>query len=108
MDAYNSRAREYYSKDPIPHRIAARARGWRRKYNITPEQYVVMLREQDGKCAICMETPKGERLLCVDHDHTTGSVRQLLCVPCNVAVGWLEKQGARIRAAEAYIARHRP
>jgi len=65
-----------------------------RNYHITQEQYNQMLISQDGKCAICgkEETRIHNRShkiqqLCVDHSHTTGKVRQLLCHACNVALG---------------------
>ena len=53
-------------------------------YGITPEQHDVMLFKQQNKCAICREllsTPH------VDHCHTTGKVRGLLCINCNHGIG---------------------
>lgn len=52
---------------------------------MTLEQYNAMLIEQKGVCAICGKSeevsPKG--VLSIDHDHTTGKVRGLLCDTCN-------------------------
>lgn len=44
---------------------------------------------QKGKCAICMQPQNSSRnkALAVDHDHTTGKVRGLLCDTCNRALG---------------------
>lgn len=51
-------------------------------YGITVDEYYNLLEEQDGKCAICQNKPKKQRLA-VDHDHKTGLIRGLLCTRCN-------------------------
>lgn len=66
-----------------------------RKFNLTVEAYNKMVSAQNGVCAICRSgTPNGQRLS-VDHCHQTGIVRGLLCQPCNLALGRLEKMLAR-------------
>jgi len=51
-----------------------------RTYGITHQDYQDMLEAQDGVCAICgQEEQVKERGLSVDHCHTTGKVRGLLC-----------------------------
>jgi thiol-disulfide isomerase/thioredoxin len=57
-----------------------------KKYGITIEQYQQLYQKYNGACYICQST---ERTLCVDHDHTTGQVRGLLCNNCNRALGLL-------------------
>lgn len=70
-------------------RIAHRSK-LKTKYGITPEQYDEMLKAQDGCCAICRSPTPGIRgqSFCVDHDHTTGRIRGLLCGKCNRALGF--------------------
>ncbi len=58
----------------------------KRKYNLTPEQYLTMLKNQNGVCAICGKQEKNRRLA-VDHCHKTGKIRGLLCALCNTAIG---------------------
>jgi hypothetical protein len=63
-------------------------------YGLTPEQYDQMLLEQGGVCAICRQPETSERdgkvmRLPVDHCHSTGRVRGLLCHKCNRAIGLL-------------------
>ena len=53
-------------------------------------------------CAICGATDKRFH---VDHDHTTGHVRGLLCGPCNQTLGLMQDEPARLRAAAAYLER---
>ena len=60
------------------------------KYGITPEQYDEMVLAQGGVCAICKkadQTVAWAGRLHIDHCHTTGRVRGLLCSPCNIALG---------------------
>lgn len=59
------------------------------RYGITLDDYNSVLEAQNGRCAICGELPSNH--LCIDHDHKTGKVRGLLCISCNVALGWFEK-----------------
>jgi hypothetical protein len=65
-------------------------RAWRymKKYGITVEQFDAMVIAQKGLCAACGHAPTGR--LHVDHDHETERVRGLLCLPCNMALGFLE------------------
>ena len=74
-----------------------------RKYGLTPEAFAELVAAHDGHCAICDRVPKR---LVIDHDHDTGVVRGLLCDPCNIRVGWIEKEG--LAAALAYLQKHQP
>lgn len=58
-------------------------------YGITPDQYDSMLKAQNSCCAICSAKKPGGRtkLFFIDHCHTTGKVRGLLCMRCNTGLG---------------------
>lgn len=71
-------------------------------YGISGEQYEEMLVRQDNKCAICRRPPK-TMALSVDHDHSTGSIRGLLCGNCNAAIGMLDDSPVLLGAAIAYL-----
>lgn len=80
-------------------------------FGITAEQYAAMLSEQGGVCAICKEretfTRNGKRRqLCVDHCHSTGRNRGLLCGKCNVALGYFLDSQELLQSAIAYLSRH--
>lgn len=82
-----------------------------RKYGLTLERYVAMLDEQKGCCAICNHPEtliKNGTLaaLAVDHDHTTGKVRALLCNHCNNGLGKFKDDPKLLQAAIAYLAKH--
>lgn len=76
------------------------------RYGLTVEDYDEMLRQQEGACAICKEPPSEGWKLAVDHDHKTGKVRGLLCLGCNVTVGYLEENPIRIQGCQAYLEKH--
>lgn len=80
----------------------------RRKYGITLAQYDELKAKQGGGCAICKATvgeAKRGRALYVDHDHTSGEVRGLLCGRCNTAIGYLRDHPAYAHALLGYLMR---
>lgn len=84
-----------------------------RRYGLTMSQYEAMSESQGGLCAICgrHETAiatdgKTVRRLCVDHNHSTGQIRSLLCSACNKAIGEFGEGLDRMVSAVAYLARH--
>lgn len=77
----------------------------RRKYGIDVIEYERMCVQQNNLCAICDELPT-KKTLCVDHNHTTGKVRELLCNGCNAALGHSKESIRVLRNMIAYIERH--
>lgn len=85
-------------------------------FGMEPGEYARMLAAQGGKCAICGTPPPPNKRLCVDHCHQTaqatgtkkGSVRGLLCSPCNRAIGALRDDPVLLRKAATYLDYHRP
>lgn len=74
-------------------KLVGRTRWLRQRYGITQHDYVQMLANQRGECAICAQTkPSGKyNVFAVDHNHETGKVRGLLCNQCNLGVENLER-----------------
>jgi hypothetical protein len=81
-----------------------------KRYGITLEQYDEMVAAQGGRCAICNKLPKGtshtSRRLAVDHDHATGTVRGLLCSPCNTTIGMIEDSPGLLDRMRRYLGKH--
>jgi len=71
----------------------------RSKYGITLAQYEQMLEEQRGQCYICCSEEK----LFVDHCHSTGRVRGLLCHHCNLILGHAFDNPSILRLAANYL-----
>ena len=60
----------------------------KRVYGITIDDYNDMFIEQGGSCAICGTHQKEFKFcLSVDHCHSTGKIRGLLCHRCNGGLG---------------------
>lgn len=79
----------------------------RRRYGIDLATYERMHAEQGGRCFLCHREEadaKGRRLH-VDHNHTTGAVRRLLCFWCNTRIATVE-DGEFMHRAAAYLAAH--
>jgi hypothetical protein len=78
-----------------------------KRYGITSEEYMQLLENQNYSCAICGNTPENGRSntykLSVDHCHTTGTVRGLLCQKCNTGIGLLGDTKEGILKALKYL-----
>lgn len=104
--AYHKRWRTKPGATEIEREAARRytKKVWRerslRRLGITIEEFESMGRLQGGRCAICGSKPK---VLCVDHDHTSGRVRGLLCHQCNVGLGNFGDDTDRMARAIEYL-----
>lgn len=97
-----------------------------RNYRLRPDEYYRLMREQDGRCAICgipdeeapdlgagrprrsgVGTTVVIHRLVVDHCHRTNTVRGLLCVTCNTGLGSFRDNTAKLEGAIAYLRKHR-
>ena len=76
------------------------------RYGITALQFNVMRLTQKLACGICKETFKVGQKICVDHDHSTGKVRALLCDPCNQMIERAREKPEVLRAGANYIEKH--
>ncbi len=74
----------------------------RRKYNLSIDQYNLMLERQNSMCFLCLDNKK----LCVDHNHTTNKVRKILCDRCNRGLGYFKENVALLIKAAHYINDH--
>ncbi len=87
-----------------------RRKGLSKNYGITPEDFERMHKEQKGRCRICKRTAEeaGGRWprLHVDHCHTTGKVRGLLCSKCNTGLGMFQDSPERLENAVMYLLKH--
>ncbi|MFE5290329.1 endonuclease VII domain-containing protein [Nocardia sp. NPDC056611] len=89
-----------------------------RRFGLTWAEYQAMIKKQKNLCAICKRPEDesyssarqkmyGPKPLSIDHCHTTGSVRELLCSACNFAIGKMGDNPDRLRAAAQYLHRFR-
>ena len=92
-----NRRKKVRSIDPLQAKVA--------KYGITGAEYRLRLRKQRGVCAICQEKCKTGWRLGVDHCHTSGQVRGLLCGKCNSGLGMFKDDPERLIQAIGYLLR---
>lgn len=69
------------------------------KYGLSDNDFAKMLAEQDGTCLLGCGRPATD----VDHDHSTGKVRGLLCHGCNAGLGYFNENAAALLAAADYV-----
>jgi hypothetical protein len=115
LDAISrKRCAEWYSRNK--ERTNARATKWRhsnrewetlnvrlRCYGLTLDQFHAIYERQDFSCAIC---GKDDVKLVIDHCHSTGIVRGLLCTRCNVGLGIFGDSVEQIHRGVAYLQKY--
>jgi Recombination endonuclease VII len=93
LDKVAAHKRAHYLKNRDKYLTIERDRQYRIRYGITLADYDRMLADQGGKCKICEADKAGNAGQCfaVDHCHSSGRVRGLLCIKCNARLGWFER-----------------
>jgi hypothetical protein len=82
----------------------SRIRQYKQNYGITIKEYERMLVEQDHSCYTCGSHESNlEKRLHVDHEHSTGRVRGLLCDRCNRALGMFQDDEVLLYRAIEYL-----
>lgn len=76
----------------------------RKAYGIDLNAYNEILKKQGGVCAICGGVEKANgRIMAVDHSHSTGEVRGILCSHCNRALGFFQDNINSLENAIKYL-----
>lgn len=101
-DAIKSKRRDYYSNNKDTHRNTVLLS----TYGISLEEYNQILSKQGNACAICKLRCSTGRNLCVDHDHSSGVVRGLLCLNCNRGIGNMRDDPTLLTRAANYIKKY--
>jgi len=90
-------------KGSFSRKLWVRSNNLKRLYGITLEQYSALVSSQNSKCAICgVEFPdalSGH----VDHCHSTGIIRGILCGKCNAAIGLFSDNTTFLQNAIYYL-----
>lgn len=99
---------EYKKKYYQEHKERSHFRAWKSRlkteFRMIPEQYAIMLRNQNGCCLICKKhQTEFKKRFAVDHNRKTKKVRGLLCVKCNTGLGLFDHNINRLREAVRYL-----
>lgn len=96
-----SRAQQWHSENSDKRSDPDRIRSYNlAKHGLTPDEWDEINEAQSGKCPICGQ---GGRMF-VDHDHSSGLVRGIICEHCNRGLGAFCDNPEAMRAAIAYLA----
>lgn len=99
----NARLASWRKKNPAKAASLDKRKRLKQKYGLSEGQVEQMREAQQGRCAIC---ERATRRLFVDHCHTKGHVRALLCQTCNTFLGWYEKKADTILKFQRYLNTH--
>ena len=104
-----ARNRSYIRRNPEKKKRWDRQYHLRRQYGITIADYEQLLQASGGCCWLCgTADPVKNKYFHVDHDHSTGAVRGLLCAVCNgYIIGRMEKRGVTPDLITAYLTNDR-
>lgn len=77
------------------------------KYGMTIEDFNVLWEAASGVCQICNDPLRlfdgTSAHYAIDHNHSTGDVRGLLCPPCNKGLGHLKDSPSILQKAINYL-----
>ena len=106
-DAFN---RWSYGKDGlrVQCRLCLQVERVEREYGISHAEVMNMFEAQGRKCAICeipvvWQESRESTSACIDHCHTEGHVRGILCNHCNRAIGLMYDDPKIAAAAAQYL-----
>ena len=105
-EGQRARVRDYRKrvKETSPEKLylSHRKTALKKIYNLTLEDYNILLLSQEGKCKICGRLPN-KKLLAVDHCHSTGKIRGLLCSNCNTTLGLMNDNIEALQIMITYL-----
>lgn len=105
MAKYSEKYRLKYIKTYADY---ARNTKYKQNYGITIEDYDRMFALQNNRCALCGSTESFGRSehFFVDHNHSTGKIRDLLCNHCNTGLGKFRENIELLEKAIQYLKKH--
>lgn len=94
-------------KRRINNPIKAKETNLKCKFGISFQEYQDLIKGQQFLCAACHTDLKAlpTNEIQVDHNHTTGAIRAILCGPCNRALGLLGDDPIRVKKLATYISK---
>ena len=77
-------------------------------FGLDEDSVARMYEAQNGECAICgvFHPLRGKKGLHLDHDHSSGVLRGLLCGRCNRGIGFFKDDPERLTSAISYLERN--
>lgn len=106
-DKDRERVKKWQLANPEKRKLIQKNCDLKTLYGLSLEDYRKRLAAQDGKCEIC-KSPFGVGKLGpqVDHCHTSGKIRGLLCTGCNTGLGSFKDNTFSLATAIIYLNLH--
>lgn len=101
-DKQRQQATQWIATNPIRYRDSQ----YRKKFGITYDEVQAMREQQGNRCIICgkeFDVSSRHTTYCVDHCHTEGHVRGLLCGACNKGLGLFKDDPQILANAIKYL-----
>jgi hypothetical protein len=98
-DKKNLYQKEYYST----HKNVYSNSRIKKAYGIDLAQMEAMFVSQGGRCGICKREFEKRKDVHIDHNHSTGNVRSLLCYQCNLMLGFSREDVLVLESAITYL-----
>jgi len=98
---FQKRTKKWQLANPEKFKLMCRRSNLKRTWGLTLEQKAQIVKSQNNRCAICSNIFQNK--ICIDHDHNTGKIRQLLCVACNAGIGNFKENILILKSAISYI-----
>lgn len=76
------------------------------KYGLDFRTYFELIESQNYECAICKTEIKDPRKRAIDHCHTSGTIRGILCQQCNKGLGHFGDDPKRLLRAAKYLQKY--
>ena len=105
MNSMRSLAR-YYSDPEYKAKMIERQPHAQRMHHfgISMEKYIELLEGQGSRCAICgRHQEELDRKMAIDHSHSNGHIRGLLCLQCNAGLGQFRDSIDLLKKAQEYL-----
>ena len=104
-DAQKALYKRRREEDPEAHTLKLRKQTLKKGYGLTLDDFDRMLQEHNHVCAVCGKPESFRENLTIDHCHTTGKIRGLLCTNCNSGIGKLGDTSVAVLKAVVYLER---
>ncbi len=107
VDSIRERMRDWAKQNRDHLNAYARQQHYKQKYGLTVEGKAELLTAQGNVCACCgSDNPNHKMGWVVDHCHSSGTVRGILCQPCNLTLGKVRESTEHLKALIAYLEKH--
>ena len=107
-EKYQTYQKNYREKNRVRKREYTKVWNLKKKYGLTPDGLIKMIKKQNKKCALCHKpfSTKNRKSFHIDHCHKTGKIRSILHNTCNNLLGFAHDDVELLKNAIKYLKHH--